>query len=127
MQLRWRDMDMLGHLNQSVYHELLEEGRGGLMGKLMQRIGADGAPGTYVVVHVELNYRTEVRKDHEWVEVVVRLAGVGNSSIRLEHDIALPDGQVAASGATVLVAWDPVARGKRAIGEAERAVLCPSS
>ena len=23
--LRWRDMDMLGHLNQSVYHELLEE------------------------------------------------------------------------------------------------------
>src|SRR5579884_1126980 len=27
VQLRWRDMDMLGHLNQSVYHELLEEGR----------------------------------------------------------------------------------------------------
>jgi acyl-CoA thioesterase FadM len=84
-------------------------------------------PGTWVVVHVELDYHTEVRKDHEWVEIVVRLARVGASSVRLEHDISLPDGTVAASGATVLVAWDPVARGKRAIAEAERAVLWPGS
>jgi acyl-CoA thioesterase FadM len=27
VQLRWRDMDMLGHLNQSVYHELTDAER----------------------------------------------------------------------------------------------------
>ena len=35
--LRWRDMDMLGHLNQSVYHELLEEGRAALFAPLFEQ------------------------------------------------------------------------------------------
>ena len=32
--IRWRDLDLLGHVNQSVYHELLEEGRGALFARL---------------------------------------------------------------------------------------------
>jgi acyl-CoA thioester hydrolase len=32
--IRWRDLDLLGHVNQSVYHELLEEGRGTLFARL---------------------------------------------------------------------------------------------
>ena len=31
--IRWRDLDPLGHMNQSVYHELLEEGRGALLSR----------------------------------------------------------------------------------------------
>jgi acyl-CoA thioester hydrolase len=120
--LRWRDMDMLGHLNQSVYHELLEEGRGGLISELLRRSG-NHAHGTYVVVHVDLDYHTEVRKDHGTVEVIVRMAHVGTSSLRLEHEIRLPDGRLAASGETVLVAWDAGARAKRVISEAELAAL----
>jgi acyl-CoA thioester hydrolase len=115
-------MDMLGHLNQSVYHELLEEGRAALMWDLMRRAG-DDAHGAYVLAHVDLDYRTEVRKDHEQVEVVVRVSGVGKSSFRLRHELLLPDGTVAASGETVMVAWDPVARGKRELTDAEREAL----
>ena len=37
--------------------------------------------------------------------------------------VKLPDGTLAASGETVLVAWDPVKRGKRALSDAELAVL----
>jgi len=122
VQLRWRDMDMLGHLNQSVYHELLEEGRAGLITEILRRT-ADDVHGGYVVVHVDLDYRHEVRRDHGEVEVVVTLRRVGTSSLELAHEIRLPDGTVAASGTTVLVAWDPVARGKRTLGEAERAAL----
>ncbi len=123
VQLRWRDMDMLGHLNQSVYHELLEEGRAGLMTELARRAGSDQAHGAFVLVHVDLDYHHEVRKDHGEVQIVVRLAQVGRSSLRLEHEVMLPDGTVAASGNTVLVAWDPVRRGKRALTEAELAAL----
>jgi acyl-CoA thioester hydrolase len=123
VQLRWRDMDMLGHLNQSVYHELLEEGRAGLITALVGRIEDDQAPGGYVLVHVDLDYHHEVRKDHGEVDVVMRVVGVGTSSIQLEHEIRLQDGVLAASGHSVLVAWDPVARGKRALTEGERAVL----
>jgi acyl-CoA thioester hydrolase len=116
-------MDMLGHLNQSVYHELLEEGRVALITELIRRVGGDHVPGGYVLAHVDLDYRAEVRKDHQHVEVIVRLARVGSSSLHLEHEIRLPGGQTAASGTSVLVAWDPARRGKRALTEAELAAL----
>jgi acyl-CoA thioester hydrolase len=116
-------MDMLGHLNQSVYHELLEEGRAALMGEIARRVGASHPHGTFVLAHVDLDYHAEVRKDHGEVEVVVRLEHVGTSSLRLAHEVRLPDGSLAASGTTVLVAWDPVTRGKRVLTEAELAAL----
>jgi acyl-CoA thioester hydrolase len=123
VQLRWRDMDMLGHLNQSVYHELLEEGRIALIADLMGRVGGERIEGGYVLAHVDLDYHAEVRKDHEAVDIVVRVARVGTSSIELDHDVRLPDGRLAASGKSVLVAWDLVARTKRSLSEAERAAL----
>jgi acyl-CoA thioester hydrolase len=116
-------MDMLGHLNQSVYHELLEEGRAGLMMEIMRRVGGERAPGGFVLARVELDYLTEVRRDHGQAEVIVRVAHVGTSSLRLDHEVRLLDGTVAASGQTVLVAWDPASRGKRKLTEAEVAAL----
>jgi len=114
---------MLGHLNQSVYHELLEEARAALITEIIRRTDGNHPPGAYVLAHVDLDHHAEVRKDHEEVEVLARVADVGRSSIRLEHEIRLPDGTVAASGTTVLVAWDPFTRGKRALTEAELAAL----
>jgi acyl-CoA thioester hydrolase len=116
--LRWRDMDMLGHLNQAVYHELLEEARAALF---MSLHGATGFP--FVLVRVELDYRHEVRHDHGTVELVVTVERVGSKSVTLAHDVLLPDGTVAASGRSVLVAWDPQARTSRELTEDERAAL----
>jgi acyl-CoA thioester hydrolase len=116
--LRWRDMDMLGHLNQAVYHELLEEGRGALFTSL------DGAAAfPFVLVRVELDYRHEVRHDHGSVEVAMRVERVGSKSVTLAHDIVLPDGTVAAAGHSVLVAWDQRARASRELSDEERAAL----
>jgi acyl-CoA thioester hydrolase len=116
--LRWRDMDMLGHLNQAVYHELLEEGRGALF------LSLDGAASfPFVLVRVELDYRNEVRKDHGSVDVVTRVERVGSKSVTLSHDVVLPDGAIAASGRSVLVAWDPHARSSRELTDGERAAL----
>ena len=118
IDVRWRDLDMLGHLNQAVYHEFLEEGRA----ELLTSLGGlrDLA---FVLARVELDYRHEVRRDHGHVEVVARPASVGRTSIVVDNEIVLPDGTVAASGSSVLVAWDPQARGKRELTTAERAAL----
>lgn len=116
ISLRWRDMDQLGHLNQSVYHELLEEGRAALLFGL-------GGTAPFVVVRVELDYKREVRRDHGHVDVVVRPGGVGTSSLTLEHGVLLPDGTVAATGKTILVGWDHQARAKRELTADERAAL----
>ena len=116
--IRWRDLDMLGHLNQAVYHEFLEEGRAGLF----ERIAPFGDV-AFVLARVELDYRSEVRRDHEHVDVVVRVERVGGSSITVAHEVVLPDGTIAAEGRSVLVAWDPATRGSRKLGEDERATL----
>jgi acyl-CoA thioester hydrolase len=116
--LRWRDMDMLGHLNQAVYHELLEDGRSAL---LLSMEGAASFP--FVLVRVELDYRAEVRKDHGSVDIVTRVERVGSKSITIAHEIVRGDGVVAADGRSVLVAWDPQARGSRALTPDERAAL----
>ena len=113
--LRWRDLDMLGHLNQAVYHELLEEGRSAFF----ERVGSFA----FVIARVELDYRSEVRKDHGAVDVVVRAESVGRSSVVVEQQIVLPDGTVAAEGRAVLVAWDPHERRSRSFTDAERARL----
>jgi acyl-CoA thioester hydrolase len=116
-------MDMLGHLNQSVYHELIEEGRIALIADLMRRAGDDGVHGGFVLAHVDLDYHAEVRKEHGKVDIIVRVSRVGSSSVELEHEVKLPDGRLAASGKSVLVAWDLAARTKRPLSEAERTAL----
>ena len=118
IDLRWRDMDMLGHLNQAVYHELLEEGRAALF---MSLDGAMAFP--FVLVRVELDYRNEVRKDHGSVAVAARIERVGSKSVTLAHEVVRADGVVAAEGRSVLVAWDPRARGSRTLSDGERAAL----
>ena len=105
--IRWRDLDLLGHMNQSVYHELLEEGRGALFARLEE----NSFP--FVLVHIELDYRTEARRDHGYVEVISRVGRVGGKSVTIEERIELPDGTVAAEGRSVLVAWDPAERTSR--------------
>ena len=115
--IRWRDLDLLGHVNQSVYHELLEEGRGALFARLEQ----DAFP--FVLVHVELDYRAEVRRDHEWVEVVSRVGSVGSKSVTIEERIERSDGVVATEGRSVLVAWDPESRTSRELSAGERKAL----
>jgi acyl-CoA thioester hydrolase len=115
--VRWRDLDMLGHLNQAVYHELLEEARA----ELIAGLGDQGF--AFVLARVELDYRSEVRRDHGAVDVTASIARVGRSSITIENTVWLPDGTVAAEGSSVLVAWDMRERRSRALTEDERALL----
>ncbi|HEX8121119.1 MAG TPA: thioesterase family protein [Solirubrobacteraceae bacterium] len=113
IEVRWRDLDMLGHLNQSVYHELLEEGRGAFF-QAVEMLTAT------VLARVELDYKLEVRREHSPVEVVVRLARFGRSSVTLAHEIVRADGEVASAGSSVHVAWDTAARRSRPLTAEER-------
>jgi acyl-CoA thioester hydrolase len=119
VELRWRDLDFLGHLNQAVYHELLEEGRAALF----KRLGMMRGGFFFVLARVELDHRHEVRRDHSPVAIVLRVESVGRSSVTVAHEIELPDGTVAAEGCSVLVAWDREARRSRPLTDEERTQL----
>jgi acyl-CoA thioester hydrolase len=116
--LRWRDLDVLGHLNQAVYHELLEEGRTALIAGLGRERRFP-----FVLARVELDYLHEVRHRDREVEVITSVERVGGKSITVAQTIALPDGTPTARGSSVLVAWDPEARGARELTAQERAAL----
>jgi acyl-CoA thioester hydrolase len=116
--LRWRDMDMLGHLNQAVYHELLEEGRAALINSLGRERRFP-----FVLARVELDYLHEVRHRDGHVDISTRIERVGGKSVTLVHELTLPDGTPAAAGRSILVAWDPETRGARWLTEDERAAL----
>ena len=119
VELRWRDLDFLGHLNQAVYHELLEEGRGALF----EQLGALDGGFFFVLARVELDHRQEIRRDHGPVTVALRVEAVGRSSVTVAHEIVRADGAVAAEGRSVLLAWDRDARRSRPLTDAERSAL----
>jgi len=120
--VRARDLDLLGHVNQSVFHEYLEELRAALFMRLF-----DGQLRPMVIARVELDYLHEVRRDHGFVRGESRVVEMGRSKVVTEDTISLPDGTVAARGRTYLVAWDPHERRSRVLSDEERASLQPSS
>ncbi len=117
LQLRLNDFDVLGHLNQAVYHELMEQGRIALLTGL----GADS--NQYVLARVELDYRREVPTAFREVVVETGVERVGRSSVRLLQRVVRPDGEVAAEGATVMVGWDAAQRSSRPLTDTERTGL----
>jgi acyl-CoA thioesterase FadM len=118
MQLRWRDMDTLGHLTHSVYHDFLAEARVAAVAAV-----APGELERFVLARTEVNHRREVRQSDGFVDVQARITAVSRRSVTIDHEVLLADGQVALDGSSVLVGWDPERRGSREFDEDERAGL----
>jgi acyl-CoA thioester hydrolase len=119
LALRHRDMDALGHVNQAVHHELLEEVRAAFFRSTLPDLPFTG----YVLVHVELDYRREVRIEHRFLTGECRVAELGRSRVELDNRLLLPDGEVAVEGRAVLVAWDEQSRKSRELTPHEREAL----
>jgi acyl-CoA thioester hydrolase len=119
LPLRHRDLDALGHVNQAVYHELLEETRAAFFRHALPDLPFTG----YVLVHVEFDYRREVRIEHRYLVGECRVAELGRSRVELDNRLLLPDGEVAVEGRAVLVAWDEKSRKSRELTPHEREAL----
>src|SRR3712207_1820418 len=87
VQLRHRDVDQLGHVNQAVYHELLEEVRAAFVRETLPDLPFTG----YVLARIELDYRNEVRIEDRRVIGEAYVGRVGRSSITVENRLLKPD------------------------------------
>jgi acyl-CoA thioester hydrolase len=106
LELRWRDLDALAHVNHASFLTLLEEAR------LRWFASLDGAwrdaTATPVLAAIHVNYRAQLG----WpARVAVRLfcERLGNTSLTLAHrlhDVGAAD-SVYADGNSVLVWVDP--------------------
>ncbi len=120
IEIRWRDMDAYNHVNNAVYLTYLEEVRDEW---LIGRMAARGVPIDYVVVHIAIDFKRELRQNDDEVIVRCRLAKLGNSSIHTLEEIATIDGQTAAEARAVLAVRDPKTGRSRRITDPERKVL----
>ena len=115
--LRSGDYDIYRHLNQAIYHQLLEDGR--VM--YLDHLGLGDCD--RVVARVELDHRQEIPLGETEVTVEMSVGRVGNSSFVLHNLVRRSDGEIAAEGDVVLVAWDGERRSSRPLGEAEKETL----
>ncbi len=122
--LRHRDVDQLGHVNQAVYHVLLEEVRAEFVHKTLPDLPFTG----YVLARSELDYRRELHIEDRYVIGEAHVSALGRSSITIENRLLRPDGEtVAAEGKAIVVAWDSAQRRARPLSEEERGILMPDA
>jgi acyl-CoA thioester hydrolase len=117
IEVRWRDVDALRHVNNAVYATYLEEARDGW---LEQALGDDAAMWDYVLARVAIDFRAEVGLGEEAVLARVSLARIGTSSLTLREEIRKLDGTLAAEAESVIVARDRDSGRSRPLAPAER-------
>jgi acyl-CoA thioester hydrolase len=120
IEIRWRDVDAYGHVNNAVYATYLEEARDEWIERV---VGDDGDLWNFVLARVAIDFRTELTQADDVVVASVRLARIGNSSVSTREEIRKLDGTLAAEGESVLVARDQESRRSRPLTAAERAAF----
>jgi acyl-CoA thioester hydrolase len=120
IEIRWRDVDGYGHVNNAAYLTYLEEGRDAWLASVLGSLEAIYA---YVIAHVEIDFRRELRHGDREVLVRCRLDRLGTSSIRTREEVLTRDGELAAEAAAVLVARELGEGGSRPLTETERAAF----
>jgi acyl-CoA thioester hydrolase len=117
VDVRWRDVDGLNHVNHAVFLTYLEEARDAFYAQIM------GSDPIYVVVRLEVNFRAEVRYPDRRVTVRVEVVQLGTTSLTTRETILTPSGDVAADARVVTVRWDADSHKPVPFTEAERARL----
>jgi acyl-CoA thioester hydrolase len=115
VQIRFSDLDILGHVSNAAYYELMESGRIGFFRTMSVEWGR------MVIAHSECDHLAEVPGHVRDVDVAVRVEKVGRTSFTLVHEIRVGD-QLAAVGRTVHVVCGEDTR-PRPLTEAEKARL----
>jgi acyl-CoA thioester hydrolase len=112
VDVRFRDVDAMGHVNNAVYSTYMEQARI----EYLEHVVGEGIFGDVGVVIADLHVDFARPIDYgESVVVGVRAGELGASSIPVEHEIRA-DGVVAATAEGVLVTYD---------SEAEEAIPVP--
>ncbi|WP_423744443.1 thioesterase family protein (plasmid) [Haladaptatus sp. SPP-AMP-3] len=101
IEVRYRDLDTMGHVNNAVYATYLEQAR---IAYFRDVLGVPSDEINGVIAHLELDYHRSITGGDD-VTVGVRVADIGTTSIMMEHEIRAGD-EVAATGETVQVVFD---------------------
>ncbi|HSD49552.1 MAG TPA: thioesterase family protein [Actinomycetota bacterium] len=121
LQVRWRDMDAYGHVNNAVYLNYLEEARDAWVGKVLGPVADD--VWHFVLARVAIDFRRELKQEDGDIVVRCGLDSIGRSSLRTREEIRTRSGELSAEASAVIVPRDPATGSSRPLSDEERAAL----
>jgi acyl-CoA thioester hydrolase len=82
LEIRFKDIDALGHVNNAVYITYLEQTRA----KYLEQLGLRGSHPTTILVGNEIDYLRPVLL-HDRLEVKMRCLSIGHKSLKFAYEI----------------------------------------
>lgn len=120
VELRWRDMDAYGHVNNAVYLNYLEEARDAWVQDVLGKVTETW---DFVLARVAIDFKQELKQEDGAVLVRCALDSFGRSSVRTREEIVKQDGTISAIAESVIVARDTKVGRSRPLNDAEREAL----
>jgi acyl-CoA thioester hydrolase len=132
LEVRFRDCDAMGHVNNAVYLTYLEQARfshwratglsSATLGSAPPEGGAPaGVPGV-ILARVEIDYRRPA-KYGDVLRIDLGVAAIGRTSFTYEYEIVAAGGALVAAAKTVIVRFDYAAGRPVPISEEIKAAL----
>lgn len=106
LQIRFSDVDVLGHVNNTVYLAFYDTGKAGYMTSVLGRKISWKEVDT-VIANINCSFIAPIFFG-EQIEVLTRCEGIGDKSFRLEQVIReITTGQIKSTCKTVMVCFEP--------------------
>jgi acyl-CoA thioester hydrolase len=126
LEVRFRDCDAMGHVNNAVYLTYLEQARFAHW-QALGGFAPEGSPEPGVILaRAEIDFRLPVRYGTA-LEVRLTVAGVGRTSFSYEYTIVDDQGRTVATARSVQVMYDYAAARPVPVPDGVRARLAPGA
>ncbi|GAA0552244.1 thioesterase family protein [Halorubrum ejinorense] len=119
IDVRFRDIDALGHVNNAVYATYVEQARTRYFRDVLDM---DISKSSSVLASLSIDFRRPIELTDGDVTVTVELADLGRSSATMTHEIRVGDA-VAAEAEATIVSLDPDTGEPMPIPEAHRTAM----
>ena len=104
LQIRFNDVDPMGHINNAVSMEFFDLGKSSFFAAAGIPVTPDECEFTVMIVHYDVDFKGQMHA-HDKLEVCTRLEKFGTKSITLFQQIEC-NGMVAVECRTVLAGYD---------------------
>ena len=119
IDVRFRDIDALGHVNNAVYATYIEQARTRYFRDVLDM---DISKSSSVLASLSIDFRRPIELTDGDVTVTVELADLGRSSATMTHQVRVGDA-VAAEAEATIVSLDPETGEPTPIPEANRTAM----
>ena len=118
IDVRFRDCDAMGHVNNAVYLTYLEIARFAYW--KAAEIGRLEGDISYIIARVEIDFRASAEPG-DVIDVAISVRAIGRSSFTMEYEIRDQEGRVLVTARSVQVAYDYAAKQSVTVPDAIRA------